>query len=539
MTRETFLATVHPEDREFVMGAWKAALEGMPYDIEHRILVGDAVKWVREQAELEFDPQGTLLGGFGTVRDITERKRAEAALRESEERFRSLYENAMVGYYRTTPDGRILMANPALLKMLGFSSLEELAERNLEDEGFEPDYSRAAFKQRLEQEGQIAGLEAGWTRRDGSVLFVRESCRAIRDDAGRIVFYDGSVEDITARKQAEAALHEAHEFNKQIIAGAREGIIVHDRDGRHLVWNPFMEEISGRPAAAVLHQRAVDLFPFLRDYDFDRMFQRALAGETFDSPDIFFDGGSTGRKVWTAARFGPLRDRRGAITGVIVMVNDITERKELEHRLLEVSEREQQRIGQDLHDGLSQQLTGIVFLNATLRETLATQGRLEAGEATRVGELLVQAQADLRQVARGLQPVAPAADGLMIALTELAESVTGRCRVTCRFECPRPVLVHDNTRATHLFRIAQEAVNNALRHGHPRNIAVSLTETEGTLVLQVQDDGRGVRLAHRNPAGLGLRIMKSRSEAMNGQVEIGSARRRGTVVRCTVPLASP
>lgn len=413
MTYGKLLSRIHPEDREFVNRAWQAAHGGTPYDLEHRILVDGTVKWVRVKAELEFDPQAVLLGGFGTLQDITERKRAEAAL------------------------------------------------------------------------------------------------------------------------------HEAHEFNKQIIASAREGIVVLDREGRLLVWNSFMEEISGFPAAEVLCTHPVPRFPFLRNYDFDRMLQRTLAGGNIDSPDMFFDGGGKGRRGWFAAHFSPLRDADGAITRVIVVVNDVTERKELERHLLEISEREQVRIGQDLHDGLSQQFTGIRFMNATLQKRLADQAHPGADEARRIGELLTQAQDGLRQVARGLQPVVPTPDGLMNALYELAESIASRCRVTCRFECPRPVLIRDNTIATHLFRITQEAVNNALRHGHPRSVTVSLTETKGTLALQVQDDGQGWRPAQPTPAGLGLRIMKSRSEAMSGQVEIGPARPRGTVVRCIVPLAAP
>ena len=482
---------------------------------------------------------GQIVGVQCLFSDVTERKQAEEQLRASEERFRSLYENSVVGFYRTTPDGCILMANPALLNMLGFSSLEELASRNLEDEGFEPGCSRAAFKQRLEQDGQIIGLEAGWKRSDGSTIFVRENCRAVRDESGRTVFYDGSAEDITARKQAEAALREAHEFNQQIIASAREGIIVHDRDGNHRVWNPFMEELTGFPAAKVVGQRPLDVFPFLRAYDFDRMFQRALAGEIFNSPDMFYDGGRKGRKAWTVVRFAPLRDGSGIITGVIAMLNDITERKKLERQILEVSEREQERIGADLHDGVSQLLTGGTFMNDSVRQRLAAQALPEAADVQRVGELLTQLQRDLRHVARGLQPVVPAPEGLMAALTELTESVSERCGIACRVNCPQRVLVHDNSMATHLFRIAKEAVHNAVRHGRPKKITVELTEEKGTLVLQVQDNGRGLRSAHGQEAGLGLRIMKSRSEAMSGKLEVGPVRPHGTLVRCTVPVPAP
>ena len=140
-----------------------------------------------------------------------ERRRTSEALRESEERFRSLFENTAIGVYRTTPDGRLLLANPAVVRMLGYSSFGEIAQRNLEEEGYAPGYPRSDFKRRIERDGQIAGLESAWVKCDGSTLFVRESAKAIRDEAGNTLHYEGTVEDITDRKRAEDALQRAHD----------------------------------------------------------------------------------------------------------------------------------------------------------------------------------------------------------------------------------------------------------------------------------------------------------------------------------------
>jgi PAS domain S-box-containing protein len=142
----------------------------------------------------------------GIVRDITLRKQVAEALKESEERFRSLYENSSIGLYRTTPDGNIVLANPALVKMLGYSSFEELSTRNLENEGFEPSYTRKQFIDQIERKGEVHGLESVWTRLDGSTVSIRESARALRDSHGKTIFYDGSVEDVTDRKKAEEEL---------------------------------------------------------------------------------------------------------------------------------------------------------------------------------------------------------------------------------------------------------------------------------------------------------------------------------------------
>jgi PAS domain S-box-containing protein len=128
---------------------------------------------------------------------------ADEALRLSEEKYRGLFENAVLGMYQTTPDGEILMANPALVRMLGYDTFEQLTPRKLEKEGFDPEHPRSLFKDRIEADGQIVGLESAWKRRDGSTLWVRESARAVRDEAGKTLFYEGTVEDITERERAE------------------------------------------------------------------------------------------------------------------------------------------------------------------------------------------------------------------------------------------------------------------------------------------------------------------------------------------------
>ena len=171
------------------------------------------------------DPAEFLLGSVIVLRDITDRKQAEAALAESENRFRSLVENATVGIYRTTPDGKILMANPPLVKMLGFDSFQELASRNLETEGLGANFPRSAFREQVERKGKIQGLESAWIRRDGSVIFVRESASVFRDSDGKVLYYDGICEDITERKNLEDQLRQAQ---KMEAIGRLAGGVAHD-----------------------------------------------------------------------------------------------------------------------------------------------------------------------------------------------------------------------------------------------------------------------------------------------------------------------
>jgi PAS domain S-box-containing protein len=168
------------------------------------------------------DYTGRIIGAVSVVRDITERKRAEEALRESEDRFRTLYENSTIGLYRTTPDGRIHLANPALIRMLGYSSFDDLSNRNLEKNGFEPSYPRTQFVEIIEKDGEVKGLESSWKRKDGTIIFVRESARAIRDSQAKTLYYDGTVEDITERKRAEEALCESERLLREDERALRE-----------------------------------------------------------------------------------------------------------------------------------------------------------------------------------------------------------------------------------------------------------------------------------------------------------------------------
>lgn len=153
------------------------------------------------------------LAEFALVRDITERVQMITRLQESEERFRNIFQNSPIGLYRTTPDGQILMANPALVQMLGYTSTQELGQRNLEQTGFHPNHPRSRFKKRIEATGQVIGLESAWTKKDGSILFVRENARAIRDRHNQTKYYEGSVEDITERKLAE---HKVRRRNREL-----------------------------------------------------------------------------------------------------------------------------------------------------------------------------------------------------------------------------------------------------------------------------------------------------------------------------------
>lgn len=168
---------------------------------------------------------------LGIVTDISKLKQTEHILRESETQLKSIFENTTIGIYRTTPDGKILMANPVLVRMLGHPSFEELSRRNLEKDSYGPSYSRSMFKEIIEKNNRIVALESAWKRQDGSTFHARENAMAIRDEKGNIRYYEGTVENITDQKQVEQKILE---YQKQLQSLASQLSLTEERERRQL-----------------------------------------------------------------------------------------------------------------------------------------------------------------------------------------------------------------------------------------------------------------------------------------------------------------
>jgi two-component system CheB/CheR fusion protein len=226
-----------------------------------------------------------------------------------------------------------------------------------------------------------------------------------------------------------------------------------------------------------------------------------------------------------------LSDRR-IFTG---FVRDITERKRLEKEILEISEREQRRIGQDLHDGLCQHLAGIEMLAQVLAQKLGSKSKDASARATEIAKAVREGISQTRLLARGLSPVTLEAEGLMSALTELALNTEKMFRVRCVLDCPEVVKFDDHAAATHLFRIAQEAVSNALKHGKAKNISIRLIESATHLNLRVDDDGIGFPENFSAGTGMGLRIMQTRIGMVGGTLTVERQADAGTSVIFAAP----
>lgn len=214
-------------------------------------------------------------------------------------------------------------------------------------------------------------------------------------------------------------------------------------------------------------------------------------------------------------------------------------RRRLEEEILHISEHEKQRIGQDLHDDLGQQLAGIWLLSDLLKASLADQGFPEAESAEKITNLLKNALELTRSLARGLHPVAMQAGGLIAALDELSTRTSDMFRIHCRCNCP-PSLEMDNTTATHLYRIAQEAVTNAVKHGLATELDIELSTNPHSTVLSVKDQGQGIDGPDPKECGMGLRIMNYRADIIGGTLDIQRNHSGiGTSVICTIPTPKP
>ena len=218
----------------------------------------------------------------------------------------------------------------------------------------------------------------------------------------------------------------------------------------------------------------------------------------------------------------------------MALTEEMAERERAERELLDISEREQQRIGHDLHDSLGQHLTGVALAGQVLKEKLSTRGLSEAADATKLVELMEEGIALSRKLAKGLHPVELEAEGLMQALEELAAISSDLFKISCRFDCDSPVLIRDAATSGHLYRIAQEAISNAVKHGKGKNISIQLEALDDGIAMRVKDDGLGLPDSLPRNAGMGLRIMAHRASMIGA---IFSAKRDdtgGTVVSCVL-----
>ncbi|HKD84196.1 MAG TPA: PAS domain S-box protein [Terriglobales bacterium] len=373
--------------------------------------------------------------------------------------------------------------------------------------------------------------------RDNRVIWLHCEAKMIRREDGRPWFIHGVGFDITDLKRTEEALEAEHNVVTAILDTVGALVIVLDPNGRIVRFNRACERSTGKTLADVAGRHVWDLFiPAEEAAEFRSQFEKMRAGRLQDEYECQWLAADGARRLiaWSGTSLPAGKTPAYVIaTGI-----DITERKHLERAILEISAREQRRIGQDLHDGLGQHLTGIAFMTKVQEEKLKEERLPYAAEAAKIVKLVNEAINKTRELAKGLSPVVSESHGLMNALKQLSGEVEDVFGVSCQLQCENPVLVDDVSVATHLYHIAQEAISNAIKHGKAQRIEIGLAATDNRGVLSICDYGSGCKQIPANSGGMGHHIMSYRAKMIGGTLEIGPGDPHGTAVTCIFPMSS-
>lgn len=343
--------------------------------------------------------------------------------------------------------------------------------------------------------------------------------------------------DAVERKRTEDALRKENEFTRALLNTTGALFILLDSEGRVVRWNHAAEVVSGYTADEVRGRPVWEVFTPREEREAER---RHFLELTPGAPSAAREGVLVTRDgerrviSWSINAFLP--ESGGEEIEYIIMSGiDVTDTKRLEAEVLNVAEREQSRFGHDLHDGLGQHLTGIEFMSQVLQQRLQEQGSPEAAGMEEITKLIRQAISQTRDLARGLSPVVLQSKGLAVALEDLAQSAGRRLGTHCVCRIGNPPPVTDNETAIHLYRIAQEAVANAVKHGRAARVVISLHQhPERGLELTIEDNGRGFPPQPSGTGGMGLRVMEYRAGIIGGTLRVARKPGRGVTVVCTV-----
>lgn len=496
--------------------------------------------WWSQRITLYRTLDNRIEGVVLTFTDVTRVRLAD----EQSRRLAAVLRDSNDAVYVHDFDGKITAWNRGAEQVLGYGEAEAL---QMNEEQIIPEELRAKVRSHWEQlrRGErVATWEAQRRTKDGRIIDVAVTATALKDETGRPIAIAKTERDITEQKRAHAhleyeiqqrtaALRKSQEQLAAVLHTAADAIITIDTKGIIQSVNTATEKMLGYTAAEMIGHNVNIIMPspyreahdrYLADYNKSGV--KKIIG--------------IGREVVARRKDGstfPVDlavsevDHLKLFTGIL---RDITRRKELEREVVEIASLEQRRIGQDLHDSVGQELTALNIMVGDLAETLRTDPSGGAKLVEQMTQGLRRSQQELRAVMRGLLPVAVDTEGLMAALSDLADRIQREGKATCKFDCPEPISVVDNLTATHLYLIAQEAVHNAVKHAQPKNIRISLKSND-LLALSVQDDGIGMPAEPtENHGGLGLRIMRNRAAIISATLTIQPAEPTGTLVTCAL-----
>jgi two-component system, LuxR family, sensor kinase FixL len=523
---------IYPKDRP-VLKTRPAALRAGHSDVrEYRLMTSDGhLKWIRDYAQpIRTESDGRLFV-IAAAHEITSDRRTQ----EHMNRLASIVEYSNDAIMDMTLDGVIVSWNRAAERIYGYSHDEVKGRTATLLVPTERLDETARIVAAIRRGGTVTRLETVRIRKDKTAIPVALTAGPVHDASGQLVGISTISRDISELRNAESALEESATKTTAILTTMVDGVITIDEKGIVDSLNPAAERLFGYSASEVIGKNVKMLMPepyraehdeYLHNYIRTGLAKiigigREVVGKRKNGTTFPMD---------LAVSEGFIGPRR-LFTGI---VRDLTDRKRLEREILEISDREQRRIGQDLHDGLGQQLAGIGFLSKSLEQRLSGKKIPESADARQIAHLVSEAIAQARGMAHGLHPVDLAATGLMSALQELASTVEHTFRITCAFKCEEPVLLADNSVATHLYRVTQEAVNNAIKHGKAQNISIVLLRARDTITVSVRDDGVGFPDVLPEKKGMGLQTMRYRAALIGATLSILRLPTGGTRVDCAL-----
>ncbi len=465
--------------------------------------------------------------------EIKERERTENALRESEKKYKTILEQMQEGYYEIDIDGNFIFFNSSMLRILGYSKneLSGMNKEKITDQDNSTELVRIFDK--VIKLGRSATI-FNWKviKKNAQQCLLETSISLIKDKNGTPLRFSGICRDITARKKADDALRISEEMFSKAFRSSPSGIFIATmKNGRMINVNDSFLKMTGYSLFELINESLFSINFFSNRPAGIKLLTALRQKDRIINREVEFYTKSGKLRIGIiSAEVIELWDENC----LIATVEDLTKTKRLEREILNISEREREKIGRDLHDDLCPHLIGIEALIKVLKNQLENSALNNADLSDKIGVLIKEAIQKTRRLLMGLQPVEPVDSGFETSLISLAENVKEIYGIECCLICNSTIDFVNKTKATHIYYIAHEAIHNAVKHGNSQNISISLLQYSDILTLEIRDDGIGLP-EKMNQNGMGLQIMKYRAGCIGADLEIKNNRDSGVSVLLNLP----